>query len=240
MSQFYSLKVLEVKPITPESVSVSLEIPADLEEQISFMPGQFVMVEKEINGENLRRYYSIYNTPGENVIKLGIKLKGKDGFADYAMHSLQKGDTLQVSTPMNDVAFDFSKSSQKIMAITIGSGITPFYSYIQYMMQHHFQHHFVLVYGNEHPEKTMFYDELQGYAKAQPEHLTIYNVFSKDDTGDYKGRINAEIIKDILKKEGSGFDAVFMIGPDDLKKTVAQELVEAGIDKEKLHYRVYS
>ncbi len=240
MSQFYSLKVTEVKPITPESVSVSLEIPADLEEQFSFMPGQFVMVEKVINGENLRRYYSIYNTPGENVIKLGIKLKGKDGFADYAMHSLQKGDTLQVSTPMNDVAFDFSKSSQKIMAITIGSGITPFYSYIQYMMQHHFQHYFVLVFGDENPEKTMFYSELQEYARTSPGNFKMYNIFSKDDSGDYRGRINADILQDILQKEGAGFDAVYMIGPDDLKKTLVQVLADSGIDEAKLHYRIYS
>ena len=240
MSQFYSLKVREVKPITSESVSIVLEIPHDLEEQFVFMPGQFVMVEKVINGEKLRRYYSIYNTPGENAIKLGIKLKGKDGFADYAMHSLQKGDTLQVSIPMNDVAFDFNRPSQKIMAITIGSGITPFYSYIQYMIHQSQQQKFVLVYGNETPEKTMFYRELRQYAKLQPQHLTIYNVFSKADLCDYRGRINTDIIKDVLQKEGADFDAVYMIGPDDLKKMAARVFIDSGIDKRKLYYRVYS
>ena len=240
MSQFYSLKVLEVKPITPESVSVSLEIPADLEEQFSFMPGQFVMVEKNINNEKLRRYYSIYNIPGEGVIKLGIKLNGKDGFADYAMHTLQKGDSLQVSAPMNDVAFDYDKKSQKILAITIGSGITPFYSYIQYMLKYLPEQTFVLVYGNENPDKTMFYKELLGFASAYPKQLKLYNVFSKDESGEYQGRINDVVLKDILQKESSGFDAVFMIGPDDLKKMAAHVLTESGVDPEKLYYRVYS
>ncbi len=240
MSTFHNLKVVDKKTLTPESVSVVLDVPESLRKAYNFKPGQFVIVQKDINGQNLKRYYSIYNRPEENQLKLGIKFKGKDGFADYVMHDLQLGDIWQVSEPMNDVPFDLSERPQKILVITIGSGITPFYSYIQYMLHKQPHNKLVLIYGNESPDKTMFNKELQNLEKGHPDQLKIYNVYSKDLSGNYYGRINIEVLQDILQKEGTDFDAVYMIGPDDLKKTAAKVLTTAGIKQDKLHYRVYS
>jgi len=241
MSKFYTLKVSDKKLLTPESVSIGLEIPEDLRSKFKFVPGQFVMVEKEIDGKNLRRYYSIYNVPDDKHIQLGIKLKGEDGFAGYAMHGLQVGDTLQVAPPMNDLDFDLQpEKSQKILGITIGSGITPFYSFIKYLIHNLPKTKMVLLYGNENPEKTMFYHELNTLAKQHPGQLKLYHSFSKSDAGDFQGRIDENIIKAVLAKEGTDFDAVYMVGPDDLKKMAAKVLQQAGIPADKLHYRVYS
>jgi len=240
MSEFYNLKVKEVKKITPDSVSVVLEILENLKEQFKFKPGQFVMVEKELNGEKQRRYYSICNVPNDKEIKLGIKFKGQDGFAGFAMNTLKPGDVLQVSTPMNDVLFELeTKQSKKYLGVTIGSGITPFYSYIQHMIKKDLPVKFILIYGNETPEKTMFYHELKQLAEQFPDKLKIYWVFSKDTGGDFKGRINSDIVRKITQNEGAGFDSIYMIGPDDLKKSVAKVLEQAGVEKEKMHYRVY-
>ncbi len=243
MSQFYDLKVVEKEDLTPESVSVVLEIPENLKEKFKFRPGQFVMLEKNIKGESLRRYYSIYNAPGENLIKLGIKDKGGDGFADYARHHLKVGEHLRVSVPMDDVPFNLSpnkKQSKKFLALTIGSGITPFYSYIQNLIQQQSPDKLVLIYGNETPEKTMFYKSLKTIEQQHPQNLKVYYVFSKNNSGDFTGRINPKIIKTILQKEGTDFDGVYIIGPDDLKKTAAQVLIDSGIPTDRLHYRVYS
>ena len=241
MNTFYDLKVSDLQELTPESISVSLSIPEELKGIFDFTPGQFVMVEKEIDGENLRRYYSIYAPKACDSIKLGIKLKGEDGFADYAMHQLTVGETLRVSPPMNDIAYDFNPDGEgRYMAITIGSGITPFYSIIQSMLQHEPKKKFVLVYGNHDVSRTMFYKELTQLQQQHPDRLHIYFVYSQDNSGDYKGRINSEIISDILDKEGTDFKKVFMIGPDEMKKGLAETLKTKGIDKEQLSYRVYS
>jgi ring-1,2-phenylacetyl-CoA epoxidase subunit PaaE len=241
MSNFYPLKVKKVSLLTPESVSVTLEVPQNLKQEFSFKPGQFVMVEKELNGEKLRRYYSIYSIPSEKDIKLGIKFKDKDGFADYAMNHLKEGEILQVSHPMDDVKIDLQKENKKkYLAITVGSGITPFYSIIREMIKQEPQSRFVLIYGNRTPELTMFLKELRELQKNHPDQFVMYEVYTQSDEGNYRGRIDAQIIEDILNKEGADFDAVYLIGPDDLKKKAAQKLTESGIDKSKLHYRVYS
>ncbi len=241
MSQFYPLKVKKVEKLTPESVSVVLEIPAELKEKFAFKPGQFVMVEKDLNGEKLRRYYSIYSVPEEGDIKLGIKLKGKDGFADYAMHRLKPGETLEVSIPMDDVKIDLAPGNKKkYLAVTIGSGITPFYSIIREKINKEPESRLVLVYGNKTPELAMFLKELRELEKKYPEQFKMYEVYSESEAGDFPGRIDEEILKQILSAEGTGFDAVYLIGPDDLKKKAAKLLTETGIPKEKLHYRVYT
>lgn len=241
MSTFYDLKVSDLQKITQESISVSLSIPEKLKSIFDFTPGQFVMVEKEIDGENLRRYYSIYAPKNCDSIKLGIKLKGEDGFADYAMHQLAVGDTLRVSPPMDDIAYDFNPDDEaRYMAIAIGSGITPFYSIIQSMLQHEPKKKFVLVYGNHDVSRTMFYKELTQLQQQHPDRLHIHFVFSQDTSGDYKGRINSEVISEILDKEGTNFKKVFMIGPDEMKKELAEALQSKGVGKEKLSYRVYS
>ncbi len=241
MTRFYPLKVIEKRQLTPESISIGLKIPDNLKDIFQFKPGQFVMIEKEIDGHNLRRYYSIYNTPDEPIIRLGIKLKGADGFADYVMQHLKPGQTLNVSIPMNDVPFQFdNKNPQKLLAITIGSGITPFYSFIQYILKHQPETKLVLVYGNESPEKTMFYQELHHLSQKYPEQLKIYEAFSQSDQGDFNRRISPEVLNEVLQKEDADFDATYIIGPDDLKKMAAKVLEISGISKDKLHYRVYS
>ncbi len=241
MAKFYPLKVVEKHLLTPESIGISLQVPDDLKDIFKFSPGQFVMVEKEIDGENLRRYYSIYSSISDNDIKLGIKLKGKDGFAEYAMNSLQVGDILQVSAPMNDVPFDIENAqNKKSLAITIGSGITPFYSIIRSVIAKQTQSKIVLVYGNHSVDKTMFYNELKSLMQQHPDYLQVYFVNSQDDKGDFQGRINPDNLTGILSKEGIDFDAIYMIGPDDLKKISAKILEEKGIAPDKMHYRVYS
>ncbi len=241
MTDFYDLKVNEKHLLTPESVRVSLIVPGKLKTIFNFQPGQFVMVEKEISGENLRRYYSIYSCPSDGVINLGIKLKGEDGFAEYAMNSLQVGDALQVSAPMNDVPFDLKNDqNNKYLVVTIGSGITPFYSIIQSMIKRQSNSKMVLVYGNHSVEKTMFYNELQALMQQYPNYLQVYFVNSQDDKGDYKGRINTKTLSDILSKESTNFDAIYMIGPDDLKKISAKLLEDKGINPDNMYYRVYS
>ncbi len=241
MADFYPLKVKEKHLLTPESVAISFEIPDELKEKFRFTPGQFVMLEKEINGDKLRRYYSIFSDVDNADIQLGIKLKGQDGFADFALRQLKVGDVLQVSAPMDDVPFQLDAAYKKnYLAITIGSGITPFYSIIQSIIKHRLDSRMVLVYGNHTPKLTMFYKELQDLQSKYPQNLKVYFVFSESTKGDYKNRIDEDILEDILRKEKQNFDAVYMIGPDDLKKKAAKVLLEHSFNSDILHYRVYS
>ncbi len=239
MNDFYKLKIVEKKTLTPESVSIGLEIPDQLKNVFNYNPGQFVMVEKEIDGTKLRRYYSIYSPENSEVLRLGIKLKGTDGFARYAMHNLQTGDFLSVSKPMNDMPFILKNEPQKLLAVTIGSGITPFYSMIQTIVNKATKTKMVLVYGNHTPQKTMFYNELKSIEKQFPQNLKIYWVFSQTDEGNFAGRINQNVIQKVLQNEGTNFDAVYLIGPDDMKKNTAQLLKENNIEPANIHYRVY-
>ncbi len=240
MSDFYKLQVVEKKQLTPESILISLEIPKNLKKKFQFQPGQFVMLEKEINGKNQRRYYSICAPAESDKIKLGIKFKGANGFAKYMMNELQKGEYLQVSEPMNDLAFDY-KTSKKYLGITIGSGITPFFSMIQSILRQPTQAKFILIYGNHSSGKTMFKKCLDELSEKYPDRLKIYYVFSQEEQPDaFRGRIDRDIIDEVLEKETLDFDDVYMVGPEDLKKNAAAVLIEHKIPADNIHFRIYS
>jgi len=241
MNELYPLKIIEKKLLTNESVSIKLEIPTSLKKIFQFEPGQFVMIEKEIDGKKFRRYYSIYSTKNQPYISLGIKVKENDGFASFALNDLKTGDFLQVSPPGNDIPFKIEPDKKrKFLAVTIGSGITPFYSMIQSIINEETQSKIILLFGNHNTEKTMFYNELKELEKKYPNNLKIYWVFSQTNEGDFKGHIDQNIIEKLIKEEGTDFDAVYIIGPDDLKKKVAETLKNQGITDDKLHYRIYS
>jgi ring-1,2-phenylacetyl-CoA epoxidase subunit PaaE len=72
MSQFYSLKVNQIKKETHDSVSVSFEIESKLANDFKFIPGQYITIKININGEDCRRSYSICSSSNE---KLTIAIK---------------------------------------------------------------------------------------------------------------------------------------------------------------------
>ncbi len=59
MSRFFPLKVATIQRQTPEAVSVSLEVPLELKDQFRFSPGQYLPCRAFIDGEEIRKSYSI-------------------------------------------------------------------------------------------------------------------------------------------------------------------------------------
>ena len=66
-SQFYTLKVKEVRPETEDCVSVAFDVPESLKETFSYNAGQYLTLRTHIDGEEVRRSYSICASPDEDL-----------------------------------------------------------------------------------------------------------------------------------------------------------------------------
>src|SRR6185436_4292585 len=99
MAHFHSLKVKAVKKETPDCVSVSFTVPADLEETFQFREGQNITIKKIINGEELRRSYSVCMAPHEKELKVAIKKVEGGMFSAFANDELKTGDKLEIMPP---------------------------------------------------------------------------------------------------------------------------------------------
>src|SRR5690242_19161570 len=70
---FHPLRVKEIRKETADCVSVVFEIPEELKNDFAFNQGQSLSMRSIINGEEVRRTYSICSSPGENEWRVAIK-----------------------------------------------------------------------------------------------------------------------------------------------------------------------
>ena len=84
MPKFHTLTVSEIRRETEDCVSVAFTVPDALNEDYKFIQGQYLTLKTDINGEDVRRSYSICTGPSENELRVAIK-KVEDGrFSTFA------------------------------------------------------------------------------------------------------------------------------------------------------------
>ena len=133
MSKFYSLKISEITQETPDCVSIAFHIPTDLKEVFAYKQGQYITFKLLVNGEDLRRSYSVCSSPAVNEdLRVAIK-KVYNGKGSIFLNSNPKvGDTLEVMPPMGNFHSEMNANNQKTYVLFGGgSGITPMLSIIK-------------------------------------------------------------------------------------------------------------
>src|SRR5215213_7101850 len=136
MIHFHSLQVKKIERETKDFFSISFEIPEELKSIFQFKQGQNLTIRKTIDGEELRRNYSVCTSPYDNELKVAVKKVEGGLFSTYANEELEKGDFLDVMPPTGEFYTELSSSQQKsYVAFAAGSGITPVLSIIKTTLQ---------------------------------------------------------------------------------------------------------
>ena len=94
MNTFHTLSISEVKQETPNAVSISFDIPENLQTIFTFKSGQYITIKHSVNGNEIRRAYSICTTPKSGNVKVGIKKVTGGLFSEFAITQLKVGDHL--------------------------------------------------------------------------------------------------------------------------------------------------
>ena len=96
---FHPLRVRSIEPDTQEAVIVSFDVPPDLRDVFGFTQGQYLTLRKTIDGNDLRRSYSICAGVDDGELRVGVR-KVKGGvFSNWINEHLQPGDTVSVMAP---------------------------------------------------------------------------------------------------------------------------------------------
>src|ERR1043165_982393 len=99
---FQKLAVKEVRRETPECVSVVFEIPSEIKRAFVFKHGQSLTMRTFLNGEEVRRTYSICASPLDDEWRVAIKKQKGGLFSGFANEELKKGDVLEVMPPVGE------------------------------------------------------------------------------------------------------------------------------------------
>ncbi|AFL80678.1 flavodoxin reductase family protein [Aequorivita sublithincola DSM 14238] len=241
MSEFHALTVSEVKKESPNSVSISFQVPENLKGDFAFQAGQYITIKHNSDGKELRRAYSICSSPKSGILKVAVKKVEKGAFSEYANKDLKAGDTLQVMPPTGK--FVLEPNINNYAAFAAGSGITPVLSLIKSTLEEMPQSTFLLVYGNKNVEETMFYNEILELQKQFPNRFAAEFVFSRKEEENAKfGRIDRSIVNFFLKNKyiETTYDAFYLCGPEEMIDEVSATLKNNGINTKQIHHELFS
>ena len=244
MSTFYKISVKEVVAETDDSVSVVLEVPESLKETFAFIPGQFITIKKTIDGVDLRRSYSICSSAKSGILKIGVKAVPGGKFSVYAVTKLLAGDILEVIPPDGRFILEpHAGNTKNYLAFAAGSGITPIMSMIKSVLEVEQNSSFVLLYGNQSPEKAMFKKEIDKLANEYPQRLFVHHAFSRTHIDNSLfGRIDTSMANFIIKNtyKNIHFDDIFLCGPEGMINLLKTHLTDSGYEKENIHFELFA
>lgn len=244
MSTFYKLSVKEIKQETKNAVSILFEIPVDIQKNFCFIPGQYITIKKELNNKELRRSYSICSSKESNSIRIGVKAVDKGTFSVFATTKLKVGDVLEVSIPEGRFVLDPEKDNERnYLAFAAGSGITPVMSMLKSVLKEEPKSKFVLCYGNQSSQETMFKKDIDTLKNKYPDQFFVYYTYSQsNEENALFGRIDRSTINYILKNKHKDleFDKFFLCGPESMIDLVKKDLLEKGNSDDSIHFELFT
>ena len=97
--RFHRLAVNDLRREAADAVSMTFAIPKELEDDYSFTPGQYLTLRTTMDGEEVRRSYSICSGPDDGELRIAVKKVDGGAFSNWAADELKSGDELDVMTP---------------------------------------------------------------------------------------------------------------------------------------------
>ena len=240
--RFHDLTVARVNPEAAGAVAITFAVPAELQERFAFEPGQFLTLRSTIDGQDVRRNYSIcstrsrYGSHGE--LEVGIRPMDGGVFSNWAATQLKAGDTLAVMPPDGRFTIRKPRALHRV-GFAAGSGITPILSIIASTLEESDSAKFTLVYGNRRMSSVMFNEALQDLKDKYKNRLTLIHVLSRQaqEVPLLEGRIDAAKVQQLIDTllPAKSMDEVFVCGPEAMIDAVQGALTSAGVPAERIY-----
>lgn len=257
---FNTLTVSDVRALTEDSVEVSFAIPPELQDDYDYIPGQYVALRATINGQEVRRSYSICDVHRNGVLKVAIKRDRGGVFSTWANDSLQPGDTMDVMNPqgaftskthltgLNNpeaVREELEKlENPHLVAIAAGSGITPIMAIAQTVLHSSPDTTFELIFANKGGGDVMFAEEVGDLKDKFPTRFAVHHVLSREQRVNplFSGRIDAEKLQTLLDNvvRTDNVDEWFLCGPFELVQLVRDELASRNVGEKDVRYELFT
>ena len=242
---FYTLSIKDIRQETEDCRSIAFEVPAKLSEKFKFTQGQYLTLRAEINGQDVRRSYSICSSPLDGELRVAIKKIENGKFSTFAHEILKTGDTLDSMVPMGTFYSTLEASQKKhYIGVATGSGITPIMSIMKTVLQIEPNSHFTLLYGNRNTGSILFREEIQALKNQYIDRLSVFHFLSRErlDTPMFNGRIDGEKCLALNQKliDLSKIDEFFLCGVQQMMFSVKEALESLQVDAKKVHFELFT
>jgi len=244
MTEFHSIKVAQVHKETKDTVVITFDIPEHLQKAFHFIQGQYLTLRKIINGEDIRRSYSLCTSPLDNEWKVAVKQIPGGVFSNYANNELKAGDEIEVMEPAGSFYVDVDKSVAKnYIAFAAGSGITPILSIIKTHLLSEPNSTFKLFYLNRTVKSIIFKEEIERLKNQFFGRFQVFYFLTKEqrDIPFLNGRFDTDKLNVLTKTfiDVEDTNECFICGPQEMIFLIRDHLVSKGLDASKVHYELF-
>ena len=257
---FHSLKINEIVSETEDAKTIYFEIPIHLASEFQFTAGQYLTLKTTINGQEVRRAYSICTVSGLPKIGVTVKKVNRGLMSSYLNEKAKVGDLLDVMTPEGHfiVKADHLKSRDHYF-VAAGSGITPVMSMIKTLLEEEPKSTCYLLYGNRDENNIIFKSQLESLTSKYQDQVFVTYVLSKPiekksggigglfakKTIEWKGaqgRIGSAVLEEFLKTHTpkNSEQQYYICGPGDFIEKIESLLIGKHIDKKSIHKEYFT
>ncbi|MGE0823641.1 MAG: 1,2-phenylacetyl-CoA epoxidase subunit PaaE [Candidatus Binatia bacterium] len=245
MSKFHKLTVASVRQETREAIVVTFDVPESLKDKFRYTQGQHLTLRTQINGEEVRRTYSICSAVQDKRLRIAIKRVPGGLFSNWANDFLKPGTIMEIMPPTGQFYFPLAAENHKhYVAFAAGSGITPIFSLLKTTLMTEPHSLFTLVYGNRSSSHVIFREELADLKNLYRERLNLVFIMSREqqDIDLFNGRIDRAKCDALLERwlDPTSIDAAFVCGPREMMDDVTASLHAHGLSKAQIKTELFA
>jgi ring-1,2-phenylacetyl-CoA epoxidase subunit PaaE len=238
--RFHRLAVTDLRRESPDAVSLSFAIPPELADDYHFVPGQYLTLRTMMDGEEVRRSYSICSGPDDGELRIAVKRVDGGAFSSWVACELKAGDEIDVMTPTGRFGVAPAPDEARLhVGFAAGSGITPILSIVKGVLAREPKSQFFLFYGNRSTSGMMFLEALEELKDRFMQRLSLFHVISgeEQDIPILHGRLDGEKVRVLLRSQvtASHVDHVFICGPTGMSEDIEATCRDIGIAKDCIH-----
>ena len=243
-AEFHELTIASVQPQSEGAVSLAFSLPPKLQAVYRFTAGQYLTLRADIDGEDVRRSYSICSAVQQtDLLEVGIRSVPDGVFSNYAM-GLSAGDEVRVMTPQGRFTAELG-GVHRYLLLAVGSGITPCLSIAKSVLQGEPDSRITLVYGNRTSATMMFRDDILALKDSYIERFRLINVMSgeKQEAAVLNGRIDEQKLiglSELGMLSAEKYDGCYICGPQQMMAQTSSALEALGVDKKRIHIELFA
>lgn len=239
---FHPLQVRAVDRLTDDAVAVTFTVPPELRDTFRYRPGQHIALRRTVDGQEIRRTYSIC-TPatGEPELRVGIRYVADGAFSAYALKELMAGDTVDVMAPAG--RFTLEPRPGHFVGIVGGSGITPVLSIAGTLLAREPEASFCLIRSDRTVASTMFLEEVADLKDRYPERFQLVHTLSREEqqAGLPSGRLDEQRLRSLLPAllPVGSVDGWYLCGPYGLVQGAERALRALDVPRDRIHEEIF-
>ncbi|GAA1162413.1 1,2-phenylacetyl-CoA epoxidase subunit PaaE [Ornithinicoccus hortensis] len=244
---FHDLTVRRVERLTDQAVAVTFAVPEDLAEEFEFQPGQHLTLRATIDGEDVRRSYSICLSraqAGAGELRVASARVAGGVMSNWLNDEVAPGDTISVMSPLGGFTCPTRPDTARHhVAVAAGSGITPVISLLRTALEEEPGSRATLIFGNRRTDSIMFLEELMDLKNRFPGRFVLINVLSREvqDVELFTGRIDREKLERFVATfvPVDDVDEWYLCGPFGMVESARELLDELGVDDHHVHHEIF-